>query len=257
MSPDRELFVICPECGNEASPYVTECPYCGHRLRKRAPDLKKQQKREEKHERKRSRRGRRASIPGDAASWLDPPGATPVATIALIALATVASIVAISGPTDVKRWMLEHLVFTGGLGAEPWKLVTAPLLQYSFGYGFVCLFAFAIFGIGLERRFGSVSVVVLWLVCGALGVLAEALIADPPLTFGAYAIAAGAVLGWSLVAARNEELGQRETIGLATVAFVLCMLPLATLSARVTTLTGGVAGGLLCGLVLSRMPMRR
>ena len=38
---ERELFVICPNCGSEASPYVTECPYCGNRLRKRAPDLRK------------------------------------------------------------------------------------------------------------------------------------------------------------------------------------------------------------------------
>ena len=34
-----ELFVICKNCGSEVSPYITECPYCGNRLRKRAPKL--------------------------------------------------------------------------------------------------------------------------------------------------------------------------------------------------------------------------
>ena len=45
---EPELFVICPNCGSEVSPYVTECPYCGNRLRKRAPDLKKDRKQREK-----------------------------------------------------------------------------------------------------------------------------------------------------------------------------------------------------------------
>ena len=31
--------MICKSCGSEVSPYITECPYCGNRLRKRAPKL--------------------------------------------------------------------------------------------------------------------------------------------------------------------------------------------------------------------------
>ena len=31
-----------PNCGSEVSPYVTECPYCGTRLRKRAPKLERE-----------------------------------------------------------------------------------------------------------------------------------------------------------------------------------------------------------------------
>ena len=34
-----DLFVICKNCQSEVSPYITECPYCGNRLRKRAPKL--------------------------------------------------------------------------------------------------------------------------------------------------------------------------------------------------------------------------
>ncbi|KAA0269287.1 MAG: zinc-ribbon domain-containing protein, partial [Acidobacteria bacterium] len=42
MSQTPELSVVCRSCGSEVSPYVTECPYCGHRLRKRAPRLERE-----------------------------------------------------------------------------------------------------------------------------------------------------------------------------------------------------------------------
>src|SRR6059058_2683608 len=39
---ETELSVICKNCGSEVSPYVTECPYCGARLRRRAPKLERE-----------------------------------------------------------------------------------------------------------------------------------------------------------------------------------------------------------------------
>ena len=39
MPPGPDLFVVCKQCGSEVSPYITECPYCGSRLRSRAPKL--------------------------------------------------------------------------------------------------------------------------------------------------------------------------------------------------------------------------
>src|SRR3712207_6963529 len=36
MASGPDLFVVCKSCGSEVSPYITECPYCGTRLRKRA-----------------------------------------------------------------------------------------------------------------------------------------------------------------------------------------------------------------------------
>src|SRR3954468_19098690 len=41
MAGTPDLFVVCKNCRAEVSPYITECPYCGHRLRKRAPKLDK------------------------------------------------------------------------------------------------------------------------------------------------------------------------------------------------------------------------
>src|SRR6476619_7484178 len=43
MSSSADLFVVCKQCGSEVSPYITECPYCGHRLRRRAPKLPRAQ----------------------------------------------------------------------------------------------------------------------------------------------------------------------------------------------------------------------
>src|SRR6476661_5475376 len=43
MSSGADLFVVCKQCGSEVSPYITECPYCGHRLRRRAPKLPRAQ----------------------------------------------------------------------------------------------------------------------------------------------------------------------------------------------------------------------
>ena len=39
MTSGADLFVVCKQCGSEVSPYITECPYCGNRLRRRAPKL--------------------------------------------------------------------------------------------------------------------------------------------------------------------------------------------------------------------------
>src|SRR3954447_26205093 len=41
MASGPDLFVVCRSCGREVSPYITECPYCGSRLRKRAPKLER------------------------------------------------------------------------------------------------------------------------------------------------------------------------------------------------------------------------
>jgi hypothetical protein len=39
MAGQAELFTVCSSCGQQVSTFVTECPYCGTRLQKRAPRL--------------------------------------------------------------------------------------------------------------------------------------------------------------------------------------------------------------------------
>lgn len=259
---DPGLHVVCNHCGSEVSPYVTECPYCGNRLRKRAPDLKKIKKDEAKRERRaaKERNRLRARFEGggsaSSAGWYDAPSDRPVATIALLVIAITASVLAASGVGEVSSWMNRRLILAGSLDAAPWTLVSAPFLQSWFGYGFVCLGVFALFGTGIERRYGAVALVTVWLVCGALGVLAEALIAAAPLSFGAYAAATGAFLAWTMVIVTREDLRDHDALGIGAIAFVLCALPLATSAASVWSLIGGIVGGLLCGAVLTRLAQR-
>lgn len=263
MNPERELFVVCNECGSEVSPYVTECPYCGHRLRKRAPDLKKQRKLEEKADRRsaRKRERLRAQYEGGAApgAWLESAGGRPLGTIALLTTAIVASVIAASGDTAASRWVLEHLLFTGNLAENPWTMVSSPFFQLTpiigagFGYGFVCLLAFGIFGVGIERRFGALAVIGVWLVCGAAGVLGEAMIARVPISFGAYGVAVGALLAWTIQVVNREDLRDFDAIGLAAISFVLCALPIATDMASIWTLLGGIVGGAACGALLTAL----
>ena len=60
-----DLNVVCKNCGSEVSPYITECPYCGQRLRKRAPKLRQEGEAVElAPEPQRRRRLRRARKPG-------------------------------------------------------------------------------------------------------------------------------------------------------------------------------------------------
>lgn len=260
--PERELFVVCNNCGSEVSPYVTECPYCGKRLRKRAPDLKKQRKLEEKSERKADKKreklraqyeggGRFQRSGGSPGAWLDSGATRPIATIVLITAAIVVSLIA-----RVDSSFALHTVFLGNISGHPERLVTAPFVQVGFGVGFVCLTAVGLFGAGIERRFGPIAVIIVWLVCGAFGVIGEALIASFPVSNGAIAIAVGMFTAWMIVVVSDEDLRDYDAIGLGAVAAVLMAMPLATDEASVWTLFGGLVGGLICGAVLTKLPAR-
>jgi membrane associated rhomboid family serine protease len=254
MADEPGLFVVCNNCSSEVSPYVTECPYCGQRLRKRAPDLKKMKKQEERAEKKRAARAARTAPRPDRWSevnpgaWMDAPADRPVVTGVLVFVAVVVSVLQLSGMLGLTVW--DHLIAVDDVAAEPWTLLTAPFFQGSFGSGFVCLVAFALFGAGLERRVGWWAPLLVWILCGALGI-AVAEVASIASGYGAYAIAVGAVLSWTLLVSRSEDLSDYDTLGLAAVALVLCALPIVTKDVRLAQLVGGVIGGLLSGLIFS------
>ena len=77
-----ELTVVCKSCGSEVSPYVTECPYCGTRLRKRAPKLERRG--DELAAKEKKRRRLRPRVPKLSSPRMD--ADRPYATIALISL---------------------------------------------------------------------------------------------------------------------------------------------------------------------------
>src|ERR1700680_3825260 len=114
MSSGADLFVVCKQCGSEVSPYITECPYCGHRLRRRAPKLPREHSAGVKAARTRKPtpflgRLRRGEIRGIRA---DSP---PYATATLVLLSCVVWILTSGGYVSIAR-----LPIVGPLHGEWW-----------------------------------------------------------------------------------------------------------------------------------------
>jgi membrane associated rhomboid family serine protease len=240
---ETELSVICKNCGSEVSPYVTECPYCGTRLRKRAPKLERRGDAfEAQRPRRRRPRLRRRSKSGAAGAF------RPYVTLA-----------AILGPALlllVHKAAGESLSSFGGLVIpledEWWRYLTAPFAYADVGYLFVVALGLAIFATGLERRLGALPTAVLLIACGSLGMLAAAGVAnaqdDLAVIAGGNGMALGAVAAWFAIR-RAEARGaidqEYDTIGVAVAAAVLVALPLFVSSADlVAGLVGGAVGAL-------------
>lgn len=235
---ETELSVICKNCGSEVSPYVTECPYCGARLRKRAPKLERRgDALEAQQPRKRRRRVRR---PGFAAS-----AERPYATIAVLAASAILLI--------CQKATGDGLGSFGGLVVpfeeDWWRYLTAPFAYVDVGFLFVVGVALAIFGTGVERRLGTPPTALLLLACGALGMVAAEAAADPlAIIGGGNGMALGALAAWFVIR-RNEvrgEVGEDfDVIGVAVCAVVLIVLPLfAPTADYLAGLVGGAVGAL-------------
>jgi membrane associated rhomboid family serine protease len=250
------LFVVCKNCGSEVSPYVTECPYCGQRVRKRAPRLDRGEPGEEpRRGRRRSPRKmpslgriRRDEIPGIA------PDTRPYATIALIAVAIAVNI-AIA--TDQVGYYDLGAVVPGH--HELWRLLASPFLHDNAGYEVITLGAVAIFGTHLERRFGWPVPIVLFLACGAVGAFAAVQLNDSHLPFGANGAALGLACAWAvddrLAARRGEDRGN-DLLGVIVIGAVLLLVPIMTVEASaIAGVAGGVAGAVL-GAPLSLLVKR-
>jgi membrane associated rhomboid family serine protease len=241
------LFVVCKNCGSEVSPYVTECPYCGQRVRKRAPRLDRGESGEEpQRKRRRSPRKmpslgriRRDEIPGIA------PDTRPYATIGLIALAVAANVAIGTGQVgyyDLGAVVPGH--------HELWRLFATSFLHANAGYEVITLGAVAIFGTHLERRFGWPAPIVLFLACGAIGAFAAVQLNDSHLPFGANGAALGLLCAWlvddRLAAHRGGDRGN-DLLGVIVIGVVLLLVPIMTVQASAVA---GVAGG-LAGAVLA------
>ena len=142
---EAELFVVCKNCGSEVSPYVTECPYCGQRVRKRAPKLDRGGESEAPRRRRPPSlpRLRRDEIPGIA------PETRPYATIVLVTAALVATLVWVAGLT-----IYDLGAIVAPIGNDWWRLPAYAFVHTNIGSLFATLVATGIFGMHLERRFG-------------------------------------------------------------------------------------------------------
>lgn len=250
-----DLFVVCRNCGSEVSPYVTECPYCGQRVRKRAPKLDRAGGGEPQVKRRRRRptlpRLRADEIAGVA------PDSRPYATFALI-LACAASTLVYRATDDFVD--LGYLAVP--VAEDVWRFfVSSFLFADQIGYAFVALVATAIFGTMLERRFGPLPVVAIFVLSGAAGMALVAFVETPPLfqdteaflVFGANGSALGLLCAWLVddrMAARRGEERENDLLGVYVIAIVLVLLSVAEESANIGVAVGGAIAGALLGLAL-------
>lgn len=253
-----EFGVVCSNCGEEVSAYVTECPYCGTRLRKRAPKLERHGDELTPREtrgarRRRARAERRERMEGYRAIVGE--GERPYAVMAVIAI----GIVGVLAQRAATLPITDFGAIIGTTDVEAWRYLAAPFAYPDVTYLFACSLGIAIFGSAVESRLGTVATLILILACGALGMLAAVGIEDalgdegtPLLAAGGNGIALGLLTAWSVMKAselRADPEEDVEVIGAAVAAAVLIMLPLVEDFANVFVGLSGAVVGAACGVV--------
>jgi membrane associated rhomboid family serine protease len=252
-----DLFVICKNCGSEVSPYITECPYCGNRLRKRAPKLDRDQRPADK----RSRRSKRPPAP--LLSRLRPgeiPGIRadrrPYATLALV----------LAGLVGCLLWRTDlggqgsNLIIAGTPTGQWWRLVTAAFAYDNTGYAFIVLGTIGLFGWLLERRHGPLVPLALFGIGGIGGLAATVAVQSSAIVLGAGGAALAMVCAWAvpdlIELPRSGEV-DGDLIGAAVIAVAVALMPLADAQASWISDVVGAGAGFLLGLPLARTATAR
>ncbi len=245
-----DLFVVCKNCGSEVSPYITECPYCGTRLRKRAPKLDRNGRITEKASRRpltpSLSRLRRGEIPGIRHE------AHPYATGLLVLLGVVGTLI-------WRTSFFNHgfdLVVVGNPSGEWWRVFTAPFVYDNTGYAVITLLVIAIYGWLIERRHGPVLVVALALAGGAGGLAVAGKLGGGLYYMGGNGAALALLCAWvvpdlTLLLRKREYEG--DLLGTAVLAAVVALMPLASPSASGLAAAVGAAVGLAMGWLLTRI----
>lgn len=251
MAGAPDLFVVCKNCGSEVSPYITECPYCGNRLRKRAPKIERDSSGESRPQERRKpprpalgklRAGEMPGLRADA-------DRRPYVTIALVVFGAIGFLVlAFVGRGDI--------AVIGPPGEHVWRILTTPFVHVGAWGQFACLLTVAVFGTLLERRHGPFLVLALWLVAASGGAALVAGLESFPVVLGANAGALALLMAWTfpvLVARRRRPLedDDADLLGVLVMGIVVAGLPIAFGYSALAG-TWGLLVGAVTGLVLSR-----
>jgi len=252
-SPD--LFVVCKNCQAEVSPYITECPYCGTRLRKRAPRIErpdapvKPPKRgprlggrgggarpRQQSSAQRLGRLRSGEIPGIRG---DEHG-RPYATMVLVAMSF--------GLWLSLAFYVRADFAISAIGGDPWRFFTAAFLNDGTAAQFAAVLGIGLFGWLIERRHGPIAVVALFLLCGP-GALAAASAIDPgTLVFGSHGAALGLLCAWLvpvlLERSRGDGDDDADLLGVLVIAAVLLLVPLLSQGSALAGLFGAAFGAI-------------
>src|SRR3954447_21014881 len=248
MAGTPDLFIVCKKCGSEVSPYITECPYCGTRLRKRAPKIDRRSGDATPRPPRRMPRPtltplRTNEIPGIRGDAFGRPNAT----IALLVLSLIGFL--------VLPFVANSDVALITLSSTPWKYVAAAFLYPNAWYQLAVLLAIGIYGWRLVLRHGPIVVVALFLACGIGGAAIAVAVGANALVFGAPGAAMGMIAVWALpdvVRARNGVEHDGDLLGTAVIAVVVALMPAVTLYASAVATFSGLVLGTLAGLMLVR-----
>ena len=257
-SPD--LFVVCKNCQAEVSPYITECPYCGTRLRKRAPKIERPDGLAKPPQRGtraggRTRRGGAVPTPPKPKPQRRPgrlgrlrtgeiPGIRgeehrrPYATIVLVALSF--------GLWLSLAYYVRSDFAVSAVSGDPWRFFTASLLNDGTAAQLSAVVGLGLFGWLIERRHGPIAIVLLFLICGP-GALAAAAAVDPgSLVFGTHAAALGLLCAWVvpvlLERSRGADDDDADLLGALVIAVVLLLVPLLSQGSALAGLFGAAFG---------------
>jgi membrane associated rhomboid family serine protease len=252
VSAGHDLFVVCKNCHAEVSPYITECPYCGNRLRKRAPKIDRHGQVEEKRRRpspslSRLKRGEIPGIRGDT---------HPYASLALLVAGFAGTMLfraATLGSTHaLQLWATNQTHLW-------WRLLVAPFMYINTGYAVVVLGTIGIFGWLIERRHGPIVVLALYAVGGIGGTAAAIALSSSAFVLGANGAALAMLCAWAvpdLLDLRAGEDIEGDLIGAGVLALVIAAMPLIGASASWAADGVGVLAGLVIGLGLTRLSTR-
>jgi hypothetical protein len=282
MAGAAELFTVCRSCGQQVSSFVTECPYCGTRLRQRAPRLDRKDGDLEallrapaaepdrtlqpvdeddvvvplKTRRRRplSARGTKRTTPRRPTAGRTPKrgrlagvrdGGKPWVTIAIVVLSMLS--LPLQGFVDANDLVLSD-------GVPEWHALTAAF-TYVTGtswHALAVLTTLGVFGWLWERRAGLVGalvVLVAFVVAGVGGVLADQALDANPASAGAAGAAVALATAWIVTEIRARA--RRESVdGDLAGAAVLLLVPVATTIITPTAAPVGLAIGVLLGGVL-------
>jgi membrane associated rhomboid family serine protease/DNA-directed RNA polymerase subunit RPC12/RpoP len=250
MSSGPDLYLVCKSCGAEVSPYITECPYCGTRIQKRAPKLdrggvpKAPKRARSRPQLPRLRPGEIPGIRADRRPWA-------------AWLLVVASLLVTVALKVHPEWLADVALTTGS--QDPWRAFTTLFAYQATGYEAVTVGTIALFGWLLERRHGWWAPLLVFVLAGAGGAYVAVVVAGEGMALGANGAALGMLAAWTM----RDVLGRRkgveddsDLLGVLAIAAVLVLLPLATTDASgVAGVVGGVVG-IVLGLLFARLRER-
>jgi membrane associated rhomboid family serine protease len=135
-----------------------------------------------------------------------------------------------------------------------WRLAATPFLHDNAGYQFITLVAVALFGMHLERRFGWLAPILVFMISGAAGAALSVAVDPNQAALGANGAALGMLCAWlvedRLAFRRGEDRGN-DLLGVYVFAVVLLLTAVAWDDASIVAGVGGAAVGAVLGLPLS------